>query len=104
MGMAKLTKADVLHVAGLAKLDLTEEEIDKFLPQLSEIIDHVSELQKVDTDNVEPTSQTTGLENVYRVDEVKQSSLDQDAAISGSDDNYNGYFKVPAILSERTSK
>ena len=48
--MAKLTKSDVQHVADLAKLDLTEEEIKKFLPQLSEIVDHISELQKVDTE------------------------------------------------------
>ena len=45
--MAKLTKADVVHVAKLAKLDLTEAEIEKFLPQLSSVVEHVSELGKV---------------------------------------------------------
>jgi aspartyl-tRNA(Asn)/glutamyl-tRNA(Gln) amidotransferase subunit C len=102
--MVKLTRSDVLHVAKLAKLDLTDSEINKFLPQLSKIVDHIGMLQKVDTSKVEPTSQTTGLENVFRGDDLKESSLNQDAALSGSDKTYNGYFIVPAILSERTDK
>ncbi len=105
MGMGKLTKADVLHVAKLAKLELTDAEVKKFLPQLSGVLDHVSELQKIDTSKVEPTSQTTGLENVFREDRVmSEKSLSQDEATSGSDKIYNGYFKVAAILSERTDK
>ena len=102
--MAKLTKSDVLHVAELAKLDLKDEEIAKFLPQLSEIVEHLNELQKVDTTNIEPTSQTTGLTNVLRDDEVKTSSIDQSGALSGTDNIYNGFFKVPAILEGRTDK
>lgn len=102
--MAKLTKADVVHVAKLAKLDLTEAEIEKFLPQLSSVVEHVSELGKVDTEGVEPTSQTTGLENVFRGDDIKQSSINVDAAMSGTDNVYNNYFKVPAILEGRTDK
>lgn len=102
--MASLTKADVVHVAELAKLNLTDEEISKFLPQLQEIVDHISELQKVDTTNIEPTSQTTGLTNILRNDEVKPSSIDQNGALSGTDKIYNGYFKVKAILEGRTDK
>jgi aspartyl-tRNA(Asn)/glutamyl-tRNA(Gln) amidotransferase subunit C len=102
--MAKLTKDDVLHVAKLAKLDLTENEINKFLPQLSSIVDHIGELSKVDTSGVEPTSQTTGLENVFRGDDITATSFDQNTSLSGTDNTYNGYFKVPAILSERTDK
>ncbi|QQG41223.1 MAG: Asp-tRNA(Asn)/Glu-tRNA(Gln) amidotransferase subunit GatC [Candidatus Woesebacteria bacterium] len=102
--MAKLSKADVEHVAGLAKLDLTETEINKFLPQLSQILEHVGELGKVDTTDLAPTSQTTGLTNVFREDEVKPSSIDLDGALSGTDNTFNGYFKVEAILTERTDK
>ena len=102
--MAKLSKTDVGHVANLAKLDLTETEINKFLPQLSQILEHISELGKVDTADIIPTSQTTGLTNVFREDEVKPSSTDQDGALSGTDNIYNGYFKVGAILSERSDK
>ncbi|HKC05152.1 MAG TPA: Asp-tRNA(Asn)/Glu-tRNA(Gln) amidotransferase subunit GatC [Patescibacteria group bacterium] len=102
--MAKLSKNDVLHVAKLANLNLTDSELKKFLPQLSVIVEHVGELSNVDTDGVDPTSQTTGLENVFRADEVQKSSIDQEKALNGTDRYYNGYFKVEAILTERSDK
>lgn len=94
-----MTKADVVHVAGLAKLKLTESEINKYLKQLSKVVDYVSELQKVDTTDVLPTSQTTGLENVFRVDEVKAgNTLGIGSALSGTENTKNDYFRVEAIL------
>jgi aspartyl-tRNA(Asn)/glutamyl-tRNA(Gln) amidotransferase subunit C len=103
--MAKLTKADVLYVAKLSKLNLDEEEIKKFLPQLSSIVDFVSQLDEVDTKGMPETSQTTGLTNVLREDSVNAPNiLSQDKAISGTDSFYNGLFKVDAILEERTDK
>jgi len=103
--MTRLTKADVVHVAKLANLNLSDSEINKFLPQLSSVIDFVGQLNKVDTQNTEPTAQITGLENVYRNDEADLSKcLSQDEALSGTDKNYNGFFKVPAILERRTDK
>ncbi len=103
--MSKLTKKDVLHVAKLAKLDLTEDEIDRFTSQLSSIVDFVSQLSEVNVKDVDPTSQTTGLENVYRDDEVKvEQQLTNDEALSGTDNVHNGYFVVDAILTERSDK
>lgn len=103
--MVKLSKADVLHVAKLAKLDLSDSEVEKFQGQLSKVIDQIGELSEVDTKNVEPTSQATGLENVYRIDEIKsENCLSQDEVLSGTDKIHNGYFKVGAILSERSDK
>ena len=103
--MAKLKKADVLHVAKLANLNLTESEIKKFLPQLSSIIDFISQLDEVDTKGIDPTSQTTGLTNVFREDQVMSDKLlSQDEALSGTEETYNGYFKVPGILEGRTDK
>lgn len=103
--MAKLTKDDVLHVAKLAKLELTDEEIEIYVKQLGNIINYISELSEVDTSNVEPTSQTAGLTNIFRNDEIKiEGSLTQEQATSGTDTAYNGYFKVKAILSERSDK
>jgi aspartyl-tRNA(Asn)/glutamyl-tRNA(Gln) amidotransferase subunit C len=103
--MTKLTKADVLHVAKLAKLSLTDAEIIKYTSQLSTVVDYFSELSNVDTTNIEPTSQTTGLTNVYREDIVTSNqSLTQNEALSGTDKIYNGFFKVPAILEGRTDK
>lgn len=103
--MAGITKKEILHIAKLAKFDLKESEVDKFSKQLSEVVNHVSELSSVDTKNIQPTSQTTGLENVYRLDEVDANNcLSQESAIDGTDQTYNGYFKVKAILKDRTDK
>lgn len=103
--MAKLTKNEVLHVAKLARLKLTGNDIKKFSPQLSSVVDFISQLNAVDTKNIEPTSQTTGLINIVREDKMtSDGSLTNDQALSGTDETYNKYFKVPAILSERSDK
>lgn len=103
--MAKLSKADVIKVAKLAKLELTNKEIDNYLKQLSKVVDYVGELAEVNTSGVEATSQTTGLRNVYRVDEVSDGQvLSQDEATSGTDKIHNDYFLVDAILSEKSDK
>lgn len=103
--MTNLSTDDVLHVAKLARLNLTEDEIAKFTPQLSKIIGYVGELSEVDTKNTEPTNQTTGLTDVVREDlATSDESLSQDKALSGTEEVHNGYFKVKAILSERSDK
>ncbi len=100
--MAKVTKKDVKHIADLSNLVLTDEEIAKFTPQLDKIIGFVAKLSEVDTSNIEPTSQTTGLTNVLREDVVKsENSLTQEEALSNTD-GHNGFFKVKAILKNRT--
>ena len=98
--MGRLSKDDVLYVAKLAKLTLSPDELTKFQEQLSKIVDYVSQLSEVDTANCEPTSQTTGLENVFRSDEVKPVGLTQDEALSGSEKTHNGYFTVDKILNK----
>lgn len=103
--VSKLTKTEVEHVAELSNLKLTPEEIKKLTPQLSKIIEFVATLSEVDTKNVEPTSQTTGLTNVLREDIVKiDESLTQEQALSGTDKIHNGYFKVTGTLSERSNE
>jgi aspartyl-tRNA(Asn)/glutamyl-tRNA(Gln) amidotransferase subunit C len=69
--MAKLTREDVLKLARLARLDLTEEEIEEFRGELSEILQYVEQLQSVDVDGLAPTNQVTGLTNVTRLDKVR---------------------------------
>ena len=68
--MSKLSKGQVRHVARLAGLKLTSEEISRFSIQLSQVLTYISQLNEVDTSSVEPTSQTTGLEDVLRKDKV----------------------------------
>lgn len=68
--MADLTRDDVLKLARLARLDLTDEEIERFSKELTAILHYVEQLQSVDVAGLEPTNQVTGLTNVMRKDEV----------------------------------
>lgn len=103
MSMSKLDKKAVKHVAKLANLPLDKEEVEKYQKQLSEVISYVDELSEVDTKTVEPTSQTTGLENVTRKDEAKSAEcLKKEEALSGTDKTKNDFFVVPGVLTERS--
>lgn len=103
--MGKLTTKDVEHIAKLAKLDLSKEEIKKYQTQLSEVLEHFEQLNEVDTDSVEATHQTTKLENITRKDEAKENDmLTVEQALSGTDKTKNGYFVVPGLLEERSDK
>lgn len=105
MGMSKISSKDIEHVAKLSKLTLTSKEVARFGNQLSKVVDYIHELDEVETSGTEPTSQTTGLKNVYRNDEPNiQDTLMQNQATSGTENIYNGYFKVPGILEERSDK
>ena len=66
-----LTKQQIEHIANLARLDLTEDEIEIYLGELTGIIDYVSLLKEADVCDIEPTAQIAGLENIMREDEVK---------------------------------
>ena len=68
--MAKLTREDVLKLARLVRIDLTDAEIDEFETEFNEILQYVEQLQSVDISDYDPTSQVTGLANVTRKDEV----------------------------------
>ncbi len=68
--MAKIPPDQVKHVAKLARLLLTDDEVTTFSGQLSDVFEYMELLNEVDTEGIEPTSQVTGLDNVYRDDEV----------------------------------
>ena len=103
--MSKLTKDEVLHIAKLAQLNLSDSEIKKFTPQLTSVVDFIGQLKEVNTEGIEPTAQVTGLTNVFRQDRVDSANtLSGEAATGGTDKLYNGYFKVGAILAERSDK
>lgn len=100
--MASLTLDDTKHIAKLAKLDLTPKEEEKFTTQLSKVVDLMTELNEIDTQNVEPTAQTTGLINITREDTIDETrTLSEDEALSGKDDTQNGFFVVPQILTKK---
>ncbi len=69
--MAQLTKADILKLAQLSRLGLTDDEVTEFSEELTAILQYVEQLDSVDTDGLNPTSQVTGLTNVTRPDQIK---------------------------------
>lgn len=93
----KLTTQDVERIAALANLTLSADLLSTIPAQLSAIIDLVNKLQEVDTANVEPTSQVTGMTNVFRED-VVEPSLTPEEALSNAPRSDNGYFVVDAIF------
>jgi len=97
--MSKLKKSDVEHVAKLSKLDFTDKELEKYQSQLSSVLDFFEQLNEVDTSGVEPTAQTTGLENITRSDEIDAANiLPEEDALSGTEKVHNNYFIVPRLI------
>ncbi|AEV88268.1 glutamyl-tRNA amidotransferase subunit C [Actinoplanes sp. SE50] len=97
--MAAISREEVAHLARLSRLAVTEEELDRFAGQLDVILQSVARVGEVAAEDIPPTSHSVPLTNVYR-DDVPQPSLDQDAALSGAPDAYEGRFRVPRILDE----
>lgn len=96
-----LTRAQVQHIAELAKLRLTDEEIDRMTPQLSAILEHAARLQELDTDAIPPTASVVPLQNVMRDDHVVPSLPRDDVLANAPDKDARGeFFRVRAILKE----
>ena len=89
-----ITREQVLHVAKLAHLDLTEEEVERFREQLSAILDAVSKVSELDLADVPPTSHPLDLVNVWRDDEPGPS-LAADDVFANAPDREDEFFKVP---------
>jgi aspartyl-tRNA(Asn)/glutamyl-tRNA(Gln) amidotransferase subunit C len=94
-----LTREQVEHVAELAKLGLTEDEIETYRQQLSDILDYAAILQRLDTDHIDPTASVLPLHNVMREDKAAPS-LSQDDALANAPAATDGFFQVKAILEE----
>ncbi len=92
-----LTPEDVLHIARLARIDLTPEDVDRFAAQLSGILDHFQALAEINTDGVEPTAHPLPLSNIMRSDTVTPS-LPQEEALANAPRAEDGYFRVRAVL------
>ena len=98
--MATLSRADVEHVAYLARLGLTDEELERLEGQLNHILDQYAILATVPTDHIAPTAQTIELENILREDVVRPS-LDADAVLALAPAREGEFIVVPMILGER---
>lgn len=92
-----LTKEEVKKISKLARIELSEAEIEKFQRDLTEVLEYVSELSKVDTTGVVEIAQVTGLENVLREDRARDSEL-RDAIIKNFPESKDGFLKIKSIL------
>jgi len=92
-----LSRADVAHVARLARLDVTEEELERFTVQLGAVLAHAADVEALDTAGVPPTAHPLELANVMR-DDVPRPGLDRDEVLAMAPDAQDGRFRVPRIL------
>ncbi len=90
-----ISREEVLHVARLARLELSEEEVERFAGQLSAILEAVGKVGELDLDGVEPTAHPLELANVWAEDEPRPP-LDVEEALANAPDREGGSFRVPA--------
>ncbi|WP_159802351.1 Asp-tRNA(Asn)/Glu-tRNA(Gln) amidotransferase subunit GatC [Arthrobacter zhaoguopingii] len=95
--MAEINREDVAHLARLAHIDMSSEELDRMAGELAVIVDSIKSVSEVAGDDVPATSHPIPLSNVYR-DDVAGETLSNEEALAGAPDNADGRFRVPAIL------
>lgn len=92
-----LTREEVEHIAELAKVGLTDEEIERYRQQLSAILEYAQRLQELDTEAIPPTASVLALQNVMRSDEVRPS-MPREEVLANAPDVQDGQFRVKAVL------
>jgi aspartyl-tRNA(Asn)/glutamyl-tRNA(Gln) amidotransferase subunit C len=97
--MASISRDEVAHVARLARLVLTEEQIDTFTPQLGAILGHAADVEALDLTDVPPTSHPYPLANVLRPDVARDAGI-RDAVLAEAPAAEDGMFRVPPVLGE----
>jgi len=90
-------KEDVINIAKLSKLRLSENEIEEFTEDMNQILDYVKKLEKIDTSKVEPLSHPLEGVNVFREDKL-QKSIDREAALKNAPERTEEFFKVPKVI------
>ena len=93
----RITAADVVKVAKLARLDITPDNLDRTTAQLAGMLEHFADIDALDLDDVQPMTQPYPLSNVFR-DDVVRPSLDRDEVLAAAPAAEDGRFRVPPIL------
>ena len=93
-----ITREEIKHIAELSRLELSEEEMDKFGNQLGSILKYISQLNEVDTKGVQPTAQVSGLSNVWRADDVHGWNKEEAEAALSQGEREGGQIKVKRVL------
>lgn len=96
--MAELSEERIRHLAWLARLELSDEEVDRFTTQLARVLDYFKILDEADVEGVEPAFNVLGLTNVMREDEPGPT-LSQEEALANAPAKENGYVEAPAMVS-----
>ncbi len=95
----RLDKKNIQHIANLARLELTDEELETYGSQLSNILNYIDQLREVDVSGVEPTAQTAGLENIFREDEIEEWDKEEArAALEQAPELEDGQVKVKRVI------
>ncbi|OCA82991.1 asparaginyl/glutamyl-tRNA amidotransferase subunit C [Bacillus sp. FJAT-27225] len=97
--MTRISLDQVRHVANLARLEINDNEAERFSQQLGAIITFAEQLNELDTEGVEPTSHVLMMTNVLREDKA-ESGLPREQVLKNAPDRQDGYFRVPSILEE----
>ncbi len=97
--MTRISPADVSKVAKLARLDIPDDRLDLYANQLEKILDYVSQLEKIDTQNVPPTTRAVEVVNVLREDDVEESAI-RDNLLELGPKIEGQFYRVPKIISE----
>lgn len=95
-----LSRQQVEHIARLARVGLSEEDVDQFSEQLSEILEYFEQLSQVDTEGVPPTAHTLPLHNVMRGDDEPRPALEQEEVLANAPLRDGDHFRVKVILEE----
>ncbi len=96
--MTQISRDDVLHLAQLSSLQLSDDETDNLQEDLANILTYIEQLKEIDTSNVEPTYQVTGLENIERDDEIIDYGLSRNDLLANAPDKQDNQIKVPKVL------
>ncbi|MDR0397980.1 MAG: Asp-tRNA(Asn)/Glu-tRNA(Gln) amidotransferase subunit GatC [Candidatus Nomurabacteria bacterium] len=96
--MAKITKDEIIHLADLANLTLSEAEIEQLGGDLNNIVAYIEQLSELDTSGVQPTYMTVDLENVTRADEIIDYGLGREELLKLAPEQAGGQIKVPKVL------
>lgn len=96
--MSTITNDDVRHLAQLSSLQMSDAEIESLRADIEKIINYINQLDELDTDGVEPTYQVTGLQNVWRDDEIIDSSVSRRQLLALAAEQSDNCVKVPKVL------
>ena len=94
-----LTREEILHIATLARIGLSEKDVEKYQHELSQILDYFKKLEEVNVEGIEPIGHITGMQNTFRSDKQEDfGALGKDAIMKNAPEVKEGYIKVKSVL------